>query len=213
MKPIFVSFCKWVVIPITSLFTKKIEGVENIPPGGSFIIVPNHNNGLDHCFIGMLLKERLKDLRFIAAMDNLRTVFLSGIFYYLSEAIIINRKKIKRGKALEKMLENIKKGKVIVIYPEGDSNHKRTLLRGKTGAAELAVESGTPLIPVGLDSIPGSWKRIVRIGKPLFFSKKEGKSKQTKDNQKDYYITLRKITDEIMKKISQLSKKPYPYGN
>ncbi|MFQ6049547.1 MAG: lysophospholipid acyltransferase family protein, partial [Candidatus Paceibacterales bacterium] len=141
MKPFFAFFCKFTLFPISGFFTKKIEGRENIPAQNSFILASNHTNGLDHWFIGNLLRKRVEDLRFVGAMDNLKLLLLSGLLYYLSNTIIINRKEGNRKNTLEKMAECLKNNKIVVIYPEGDSNRKKELLRGKTGIAELVFKT------------------------------------------------------------------------
>ena len=211
MKTIFAFFCKFLLFPITNFFTKEIIGKENIPWTNGFILVANHANGLDHWFIGNVLRKRMQDLRFIGAMDNLKLFLQSGLLYYFSDTIIINRKKVDRKSILEKMAECLKNDKIIVIYPEGDSNPKRELLRGKTGAVELALKTGFPIVPVGMAKARGFGKRIIKIGKPLYFLEEQQFLKETGQNQKEYNLLLRKITDQVMREISNLCSKPYLY--
>ena len=199
MKTIFAFFCKFLLFPITNFFTKEIKGKENIPLTNGFILVSNHTNGLDHWFIGNVLRERIRDVRFVGAMDNLKLFLQSGMLYYLSDTIIINRKKNNREQLLKKLSECLKNGEIIVIYPEGDSNPKKELLKGKTGAAELALRTGFPIVPVGMARAKSFMKRIIKIGKPMYFSKEQG----------EYNLLLRKTTDKIMCEISNLCSKPY----
>jgi len=197
------------VIPITNFFIKEIKGTENIPKEEAFVIASNHINGLDYWFIGTVLKQRMKDLRFVAAMDSLKITLQSGILYYLSNAIVVNRKKKEREIVLEKISGVLKEKKIVVIFPEGDTNSKKVLLKGKTGIAELALRENIKIVPFGMRTAKNSFKRIIEIGKPLSFSKEP--LKKIEKNQKEYYILLRQITDKIMKEISKLCKKPYPY--
>lgn len=210
MKLIFIIFTHLVIIPLARLFTKEVKGKENLPSKGPFIIAPNHNDGLDHCFVVSILKDKIDKVRFIAALDTLRTFFSSSLVYYLSDAIVINRKNVDRNKALQKTMDSLKKGEVIVIYPEGDSNPKKELLKGKTGVAELVLTNNVPVVPVGVIKLPNSWRRVINVGKPLYFSPPKVSNKKQGE---DYYRILRETTNTIMKKISQLSNKPYPYGN
>ncbi|MCP6718574.1 MAG: 1-acyl-sn-glycerol-3-phosphate acyltransferase [Patescibacteria group bacterium] len=209
MKTALVYFCKFISSPfLESFFIEKVEGRENIPKNNGFILAPNHINGKDHWFIASILKEKLKDMRFVGALDSFKTMLLSGLLYYFSNAITINRKKVDRKYILGKIIENLKQKKIIVLYPEGDSNDRKILLKGKTGIADLALATGAPVVPVGMQSSKTSYKRIIKIGKPLYYSKQEIENKPENYNQ-----VLRKITDQIMREISRLSQKPYNYDN
>ncbi len=208
MKPFFSYFFRYIVFPFTKLFIKKIEGEENIPSNNYFVVVSNHLNGRDHCFIGYLFKDRIRNIRFLGAMDSLKIFLQSGMLYYLTDTIKINRKKENRKKVLEKTIKEIDKNNFIVIYPEGDSNPKPNLLRGKSGIAGLVLKKQIPVLPIGIQSKKG--KRIIKIGKLMNFSKELEKRKKI-NSKKEYYLLLREITDKIMNTISVLSNKPYPY--
>jgi len=206
MKPIFLFSLRYFFFPLTKIFVEKIEGEENIPKTNNFIIAPNHLNGRDHFFIGYTFKKNIRDIGFVGAMDKLKTFFQSGLLYYLGETIVINRKKESREKIIEKIQKEIKNNKIIVIYPEGDSNHKNRLLKGRTGIAEL-ITKNIGVLPVGLRN--GKRGRIISIGKLINFSQEIEELEKTK--KESQYLILRKITDKIMNRISSLSKKPYLY--
>ena len=57
MKTFFIYFCELFAFPIVDLFTKQIEGKENIPSEDYFILASNHLNSLDFWFIGNVLKN------------------------------------------------------------------------------------------------------------------------------------------------------------
>ena len=213
MKTPFLYFCKLIAIPIAELFTGKIEGEDNIPHEGNFIIASNHINSLDHFFIASFLKKELRDLRFIGAMDSFINFVFAGFFYYLTDTIAVNRKKNDRNAILVKIEKCLKNGKIIVIYPEGDTNRKKELLRGKTGIAELSFKSNLPIIPVGLIKKKGVLKREIKIGKSLYFSEQSRRFYEIKQDKKMCSSLLRKTTDKIMQEISKLSQKPYRYDN
>ena len=209
MKTFFVYFCRLFAFPIIGFFTKQIEGKENIPQEDNFIITSNHINSLDYWYIGNALKEKLRALRFVGALDNFQTMLQSGFLYYAAETIAINRRKEGREAMLKKIIKNLENEKIIVFFPEGDTNRKKWLLKGKTGITEVALRTGVPVIPFGMRAAKNSFKRIIEIGKPMYFSEEQKLLKQVKNNQEKYYTLLRKVTDEIMKEISKLSQKPY----
>jgi len=211
MKPPLVYLCK-LVFPFVDIFIKRIEGKENIPQESSFVVASNHINGRDHFFIARFLKNRLEDLRFIGALDSLKILLASGLLYYLSNTLIVNRKRPDRKNLLKKAIKCLKEGKVIIIYPEGDTNSGPSLLKGKTGVAELAIRTEVPVVPVGM-RVKNFFRREIRIGKPLYFLKESKLLGEIENNKKEYNLLLRKTTDRIMREISKLCNKPYPYEN
>lgn len=213
MKTFFVYLCRLFLFPVAGLFTKEIKGKENIPKENSFIIASNHLNSLDYWFIGNVLKERTRDLRFVATMDSFKTLLQSGFLYYSSGAIVINRKKEKREDIIKKIIKNLENKKIVVLFPEGNTNPRKKLLRGKTGVAELALKSGVPIVPFGIRKAENSLKRIIEMGKPLYFSEERKVLNQTENNQEKYHMFLRDITNKIMQEISKLSQKSYIYDN
>jgi 1-acyl-sn-glycerol-3-phosphate acyltransferase len=200
MKKSFFYFCKWVLLPLIKLFfLDTISGRENIPKNGNFIIAANHNNNLDHLLICLAFKERLGDIYFLGKREGFYGIVRFPLDYF-AETIVFNPKNSQREIVLEKMQAILKKGKILVIYPEGNTNRKKELLRGKTGVAEILLKSKLPLLPVGIAK-SGKIKWRVKIGKPISWEE----FKNVND--------LRKITDQIMKEIAKLSEKLYPYGN
>ena len=169
MKTVFVYFCRFFVFPIINLFTKRIEGKENIPQEESFILASNHLNSFDQWFIANSLKERFKSLRFLVAMDNLIIFLQSGLMYYMAEAIVINRKEVDRNKIIGKLIESLRNKEIIIFFPEGDTNRKKELLKGKTGVADLTLRAGVPVVPFGMRRSKNPLLRIIEIGKPLYF--------------------------------------------
>ena len=213
MKTFFIYFCELFAFPIVDLFTKQIEGKENIPSEDNFILASNHLNSLDYWFIGNVLKKRLRTLRFVGAMEDFITLLHSGFLYYAAETITINRKKQGRDIILEKIIGNLRNKKSIVLFPEGDTNREKKLLRGRSGIAELTLRTGVPVIPFGMKKAKNNFKRIIEIGKPLYFSEEQELLKKIENNQEKHYMLLRTVTNRIMKKTSKLSQKHYYYDN
>src|SRR6056297_2233182 len=96
MKTPFVYFLRYIGLPLTELFIDKIKGEENIPDHNRFIVAANHLNGRDHFFIVDVLKDRIKNIRFVGAMDNLDLLLRSSLLYYLADVIKIHREKESR---------------------------------------------------------------------------------------------------------------------
>jgi len=193
---------------------EKIEGLNNLPSNGNYILSPNHQSYLDPVFLWAGIVPLIKRIIYSLAKQELKWKFRRFGTKYLG-MIYIDLK--DKAKCLETAYDYLKRGEIICIFPEGTRNYNRqNLLKGKTGAARLALMAKVPVIPVGITSPPGKgvfqalknalWpknKAKIIIGKPLTFEKYAGQE-ITKELLED-------VTREIMQKIGQLCGKKYPY--
>jgi 1-acyl-sn-glycerol-3-phosphate acyltransferase len=105
-------------------------------------------------------------------------------------------------------LQVLAQGECLGIYPEGTRSPDGRLYKGRSGIARLAIESGAPVIPVAMfntEKIQPTGKVIPKImrvkmifGEPMFFG---GDSSDL--------LYLRDVTDQIMKKIQEMSGQEY----
>ena len=159
------------------LWGPRITGLENIPAEGGFVIASNHLSNVDSFVLPVALPRQI---RFVAK-DTLWTQ--KGIkgrilrwFFEAVEAVPVDREALSSGKgALQAGLTILREGDGFAIYPEGTRSRDGLLHPGKQGAAWLAVESGCPVIPVGLKGTQHMFSRLfphrgtitVRIGTPI----------------------------------------------
>lgn len=70
--------------------------------------------------------------------------------------------------AINKAIELLKNGELVMIFPEGTRNGLAKGVKPKKGAALIAIKAGVPIIPMG---ITGSFKPftkiVMNIGKPI----------------------------------------------
>ncbi|HOU45680.1 MAG TPA: lysophospholipid acyltransferase family protein [Candidatus Pacearchaeota archaeon] len=212
MKKLYILLTKFLINPIVKGHIHSIQGLENIPLKGGFIVASNHNNSFDHYLILFLLGERMKDARFIGAKDELKTQLTTPLLYYLTDTIVVKRNNENSKKEMmQRAIDHLQKGNIIVIYPEGNFSLRSRLLRAKTGIANMVFKSGMPVLPVGVKGLPENpKKRIVKIGKPIFFEEEIARTKDMDSSSQEYYSFRRGVTDRIMGEISLLCDKPYP---
>ena len=213
MKRSFSVFARFFLAPIIKkFFIEKVEGEENIPQESNFIIASNHQSYFDHFFVAFPLKDKLEKAHFIGKMESPLHPLLFGLIYFFAETIAVNRKSKGRRMVLKRAIEYLKKGEIIIIYPEGGRNGKKTLRKGKTGVAELALKTGVPILPIGTLNQRNGWKKVIKIGK-LIDTQDILKERDTfTPQEQEYELLLRRVTDKVMKAISQLCGKRYPYS-
>jgi len=211
-------FCKIFLKPIVDKFLiKEIKGLENIPRKGNFILVANHQSHLDH--IATVYVCVPKRFRIIGQVDRYSglTRFFMYLIYFIVGVIHLNRQNEESKKrVIEKAIKVLKKGDILIIYPEGTRSRTGEIQKGKYGAAKIFLKTGIPILPVGIKGTfellpPGASfpkiKRIVevRIGKSLYFQDEFEKAKIFKEDSQEYQEILQKITKKIMEEITNLA--------
>jgi len=214
---IFASwFCKIFLKPIVNWFLiKEVRGLENIPRG-NFILVSNHLSYLDIIVDGYLCVPRR--FHFIGQIDGWKGImkWLIRAFYFICGVIPLDRQSDEsREKALKDAIKVLKKGNILVLYPEGRRSANGQLQEGKLGTAKIFLKTGIPILPAGLKGTfellpPGGKlkiKRIVKIsiGQPLYFKEEFIKAKNLNCDSEKYKEICQKITDKIMAEISNLA--------
>ena len=202
MKHIFIG-------PIFRAFFRPwVEGLENVPSDGPVIICPNHLSFIDSLLMPLMLPRRVV---FLGKSDYFDKWYIAW-FYRAAGVIPVRREGGAAGQAsLDAGVEQLELGLAVGIYPEGTRSPDGRLYRGKTGPARMALRARCPIVPVAVfgtnDALPTGryiprMRRVgVRYGKPLDFSRYEGKE--------DDRFVLRSMTDELMYELMLLSGQEY----
>jgi 1-acyl-sn-glycerol-3-phosphate acyltransferase len=190
---------------IRMVMRPRVVGTERVPAIGGALVAGNHLSGWDPLVIPAMLPRQMtfpaKAELFVARGPVSRVV----AWFVTAVGILPMDRAGGRASAssMDVVLEALREGKVIGIFPEGTRSPDGRLYRGRTGVARLALATGVPVIPVGLQHTPPpSWRRaVVRFGEPLDFSAYAGAG-----NDRD---VLRHVTDEVMAAIQELSGQRY----
>ncbi|NUR69670.1 MAG: 1-acyl-sn-glycerol-3-phosphate acyltransferase [Hamadaea sp.] len=193
---------------LRAAFWPIVEGRENVPRRGPVIFAVNHISALDSFLISPLSPRRVA---FLAKSEYYERKGLGGkilrTVMHGIDAIPVSRTQSRAALgSLDAARALLAKGGAFGIHPEGSRSRDGRLYRGRTGVAWLALESGSPVVPVavlGTDRIlpvgaklPRFGRVTVRFGHPLYFDGSEGKT----PNQ-----ARRVVTDDIMDTIAKLS--------
>jgi len=203
---------KRIFYPLTRLWTKKINGIENIPNQGGYLVAANHASYVDHLMLSSILAVYVdKKIHYLAKKEHFDT-FFQRTWHTHTGAIPIDRQ--AGGKeALKEAIKCLRKGKVIGIYPEGTRTLTGKIQRAKTGIARLALAAKVHVLPIGIigtfdilpkgKRIPRFRRATINIGKLMHFDKYYGKENNKK--------VIRLVTTKIMKEIARLSKQKYEF--
>ena len=125
---------------------------------GACVFVANHASAAD---IPILFSSLPIQFR-IVAKDSLFFIPILGWCMRLAGYISINRTNPKKAiRSLKRAARQIREGYPAVVFPEGTRTRTGRLQPFKTGAFLLAIESGVPIVPVG---ISGSFDIIAKGG-------------------------------------------------
>lgn len=157
MNSLFCFGLKSVLYIFFKLFYKlKVIGSENIPVKGGVIVAANHVSYLDPPVIGVALKRHPVYI----AKEDLFKIPLLGKFISLF-SIAVNRNK-PRLSTVKEAVTRLKKGELIVIFPEGARSTDSNLLDAKRGVGIIAALSKAPVVPT---LIEGTEKALPRGAK------------------------------------------------
>jgi 1-acyl-sn-glycerol-3-phosphate acyltransferase len=124
----------------------RTEGVERVPEGPC-VMVANHLSALD---IPLLVACLPGPPRFMAK----HTLFHLPIFGWamrLEGFVPVDRTRGHRARAsLEPATEALRRGRRILVFPEGTRSRTGRTGAFKTGAFRLALATGAPIVPVAL---------------------------------------------------------------
>ena len=173
----------------TNVFTKvlfsicyrfRFKGNRKLPKSPC-IIVANHRCAIDGFLITYNFSHKTnKDIFFFAKEKHWRTKF-AQFFARKNNIILMDINKNVR-QSLQEMCAVLKKGKNIVIFPEGTRSRDNKMKKFKETFAILSKELNVPVIPVAITGsesacyggsiIPKFWKKIdIEVMEPMLPAK------------------------------------------
>lgn len=174
----------------------KVSGRENIPEAGPFMITPNHLSAVDLPAVMAAIPHHVT----VFAAKKHQTGF-RGMLLRTFDVIFVRRGTADH-QALRRALQVLDDGDILGVAPEGTRSPNKTLIRGKAGAAFLAVRADATILPIGLtgtQTVLREWRRLrrprirVNVGEPY-------KLEAPEDGRPDFQA----LADEMMLHITEL---------
>lgn len=132
-------------VAVKVVFNIKYEGLENIPQGGGYMVCANHRTMLDPFFFAIKVKPQL----FFMAKQELFKNKLAEILFKSLGAFPVERGKGDSG-AIDFAVNILREGKILAMFPEGTRSRTGVPLRPKSGAALVAIQTKSNILPVGI---------------------------------------------------------------
>ena len=172
----------------------EVEGQENIPKDGAFVLCCNHISLLDPPVVGAACTRKIHWM----AKEELFVPVLGTIYKWLG-AFPVKRGTADRT-AITHGINILKNKEVLAIFPEGTRSKTGALGKAAPGALMMAGRVKATILPtcvIGTDvKRQGKlWPKVkVKFGKPIPFPKDEVVGKDL----------LNRLSDEMMASIAEL---------
>ncbi|HHU67433.1 lysophospholipid acyltransferase family protein [Corynebacterium sp.] len=166
-----------IIIPLARALMKAqgirltVFGAENIPVDGPALLAINHTGYYDFIFGGIPAHLRGRRLvRFMAKKEIFDTPVIGRLMRSMKH-LQVNR--AAGAASREEAVERLRQGQLVGIFPEATISRAFELKDFKNGAARIAAEADTPLIPVVIWGSQRIWtkdhpKRLGRTNTPVF---------------------------------------------
>ncbi|MDD3626575.1 MAG: lysophospholipid acyltransferase family protein [bacterium] len=126
-----------------------------IPKRGGIIIASNHQSYIDPPAVGSCVFHRPF---FFMARDNIFDIPVLGRFIVWLGAFPIKRGKFDLA-GMNLMISLLKKGKAVVMFPEGTRSWNGDLLPLQPGIGIIAHKAQVPILPVYIEGFYKAWPR------------------------------------------------------
>ena len=210
MSHMLFSVVQRVIPPVArAVWRPSVEGLHHVPTTGPVIVASNHLSFADSVVIPCVAPRRVV---FLAKSDYFTGTGVRGAlqraWFEGLGMLPVDRDDTKSALAsLDTALAVLRRGEAFGIYPEGTRSRDGRLYRGRTGVAHLALTTGCPVVPVGLEGTddiqpvgsnrPRLAKATVRFGEPITVA---GEYDGVPSGR-----ARRELTDRIMTAIAGLS--------
>lgn len=152
-----------------------VTGELQLPEGAtSALFISNHQNDFD---IPVLMCAVRYPIGFLAKRELAYHPILYPWMRYIGCHFMDRRSPRKAMKTILEVVESLKDGVSVVIFPEGTRSGSTEMARFKKGSLNVAVKAGVPIVPLTLNGTykakaSGSWrlrpaKVTVHIGEPI----------------------------------------------
>jgi 1-acyl-sn-glycerol-3-phosphate acyltransferase len=190
----------------------RVTGLEHVPASGPAILASNHLSVIDSMYLPLVIPRPVvfpAKAEYFSAKGPLGRIWAA--YLRSTNQLAMDRGDTRSAQAtLEAAAEILRRGDLFGFYPEGTRSPDGRLYRGRGGLGWLALNTGAPVIPVGMVGtrkmlppgapLPRPTRVEIKLGKPMEFAHLVGDPPGR---------ARRTIADEVMRAIADLSGQEY----
>lgn len=149
--PVYNRIVRWLFRPVFRLLFHilcrvKIQGLENIPAGESYLVAINHISLYEPPFILAFWPRPLEAVGAVEIWSRKGQSVLARLY----GGIQVHRGQFDR-QLIDQMISAVQSGYPLLIAPEGGRTHTIGMRRGHPGAAYIADKTNLKIVPVGIE--------------------------------------------------------------
>lgn len=136
--------------PVLLILNRRTwSGMRNVPMKGGVIFACNHISQADPLSVAHYVYNTGRNPRFLAKDGVFKLPVVGRIIEWTGQ-IPVYRGGADAIKSLHTAIEKVDNGFAVMFYPEGTTSKQpeHWPMRGRTGVARLALETGAPVIPL-----------------------------------------------------------------
>ena len=165
-----------------------VEGMENLPRSGAYLLCSNHQSFLDPIILASVLPYKSLSRMFAVGTSE---IFGSGLMRQVAKLMktIVVDPDANLVPAMRAGAYGLRHGMALILYPEGERSIDGTPRIFKKGAAILSTHLQVPIVPIGIEGFYDAWPRNqrfkkfahlkIRIGKPMQPPPEAGATEET----------------------------------
>ena len=152
---------KRVLTPVAdAYFSLRASGHDRLPVG-PFIVAGNHSSLLDWVFVARFVE---RPIRFVLTREFYDQAVLAPVYRRLG--VIPIRDGAIELSAVRQLLDTLKRGEIVGVFPEGRITLDGTLAPAQPGVIAIAARAGVPIVPVGVQGAFEAFPRHARWPRP-----------------------------------------------
>lgn len=136
----------------------RAQNMKLLPANGGALLCSNHQSYLDPIVVGMFCRRRINYL----ARESLFRSRLFGGLIRAYDAIPIQREGLGIA-GIKETLKRLKRGEVVLMFPEGTRTKDGNLQPLKAGFSTLAKRAKVPIVPVAIHGLYEVWPRRQKL--------------------------------------------------
>lgn len=193
---------------LKALCRPAVEGLENVPDDGPFLLASNHLSFFDSVILQALAPRMV---HFFAKAEYFtapgpRGRAMKWFFESVGSIPVQRGEQAAATVALDSLVDLLEAGQAVGIYPEGTRSRDGRLYRGRTGVGWLALTTGVPVVPVGLIGTERLQAPGRRLPRPARFTVRFGEPLRFEHPGRRHPLPLRRaVTAEVMDAIAALT--------
>jgi len=165
--------CARAAVGANPLWSVRFEGRLPRDRSRPYVVVCNHESLADPVLVGCLSWE----MKWLSKRSIARIPFLGWMMWLVGDVPVRRRDPESRSRAYARLRGWLERGVPVIIFPEGTRAPTAELLPFHDGAFRLALETGTPILPLALSGTRqaiakgsltfGRARAVVRILEPV----------------------------------------------